>query len=83
MAIYVKVPLIYRKLLGGNSVLESKPGTVKNVLDDVMRRYPDLKKKILDKNGKLRDHINLYVNKKSINNLDAGLKDADELLNLL
>ena len=82
MAVYIKVPVVYRKQAGGKSIIESKPGTIKDALRGLVEEYPDLKKKIFEKDGVLKHQVNLYINQKSIKNLDYCLKDNDELLML-
>ena len=56
---------------------------VDNILEDIMKKYPDLKKKLLDENSKFKGYINIYLNEKPLDT-SRGLKvkagDEDRLL---
>lgn len=55
--------------------------TIGECLDDFLSKYPDMKKIVLDKNGKLRHAYDIYVNGKSVYPLkmDMQVKDDDKL----
>jgi molybdopterin converting factor small subunit len=48
-----------------------------------VKRYPPLKIHLLDSDGKLRRHFNIFVNGEHIrelNGLDTALKDDDKII---
>lgn len=45
--------------------------TVSQALNDLTAQYPTIKPHILDNQGRLRRHINLFVNKENIKNLEG------------
>ena len=49
-------------------------GTVREVLDDVFVRNPQLRSYLLDEHGRLRRHVNIYVGDHAINDR-LGLSD--------
>lgn len=51
------------ELAGGRRELELEGGTVAEVLRALEREHPDVRGWILDERGKIRDHINVFVNK--------------------
>jgi molybdopterin converting factor small subunit len=57
--------------------------TVSQALDDLMIQYPAIKMHILDRQGRLRRHINLFVNREDIKNLEGmetSLNETDTLI---
>ena len=51
-----------RKLAGGNSQLELEGLTVVELLRGLEARHPEITGWILDERGRVRRHINVYVN---------------------
>jgi sulfur-carrier protein len=51
------------ELAGGKRELELDGATVREVLQDLERRHPDVRGWILDERGSIREHINVFVNK--------------------
>jgi molybdopterin converting factor small subunit len=58
------------ELAGGNRELELDGATVREVLQALERRHPDVKGWILDEHGSIREHINVFVNR------DYGREDT-------
>ena len=56
--------------------------TIRAVIDDLERKYPGLKERICEGDGKVRRFVNIYLNDEDIRfkkNIDTELKDNDEL----
>lgn len=51
------------ELAGGRRELELDGATVAEVLQALEREHPDVKGWILDEQGNIREHINVFVNK--------------------
>ena len=82
MAVKVRIPTPLRKLTEGKDEVTAEGATVKDVIEDLERRYPGLKERICEADGSVRKFVNLYVNDEDIrfkNNLDTELKEGDEL----
>ena len=58
------------ELAGGNRELELSGSTVAEVLRDLERRHPDVRGWILDEHGRIREHVNVFVNR------DYGREDT-------
>ena len=69
MAIKIQIPTPMREQAGGKAEVDVTGGTVKAVLDDLLRQYPALGPKLFD-NGKLRPYINVFLNDEDIRYLD-------------
>lgn len=51
------------ELAGGNRELELEGATVAEVLRALEREHPDTRGWILDERGRIREHVNVFVNK--------------------
>jgi sulfur-carrier protein len=81
MAVKVKVPTLFRKLVGGQAVVEANGGgTLRDVLETIDARYPGFKERILTGGGELHRFVNVYVNEEDVRYLgalDAGVREGD------
>ena len=57
-----QIPRILQRYCDGNLEFMVEAETVRELLDDVQRNHPSLYVCICDETGKLRQHINLFVN---------------------
>ena len=58
-------------------------GTVTELMDNLVARYPALKPHLFEPTGKLRRHFNIFVNGEHIRELagmDTVLKDDDKII---
>jgi len=62
MSVIVELPQPLRALAGGKSRVEAEGSSVAALLDDLDRRYPGLKSRVADETGRIRRHINLFIN---------------------
>jgi len=53
------------ELAGGRREIELEGGTVVDVLRALEREHPDVRGWILDEQGNIREHINVFVNKEN------------------
>jgi len=51
------------ELAGGNRELELEGSTVGEVLKALEQRHPDVRGWILDERGRIREHVNVFVNR--------------------
>ncbi|HEY8452069.1 MAG: MoaD/ThiS family protein [Micromonosporaceae bacterium] len=64
------VPGVLRAEAGGASRLEvTGGGTLRQVLDEVARRWPRLERRIRDGAGELRRYVNVYVDGEDVRRL--------------
>ena len=79
MSIKVISPLLYQ--YNNKQVAEVNGRTIGECLDNLTKRFPDLKKLLFDENGNLYDYLCIYVNKLSAssNELAKPVKDEDEI----
>jgi molybdopterin synthase sulfur carrier subunit len=80
MAVEVRVPAILQPVVGGQKVLRVEGGTVGEILDRLDQEFPGVKKLLLDENGEIRRHINIYLNDEDIRflqRLETPARDGD------
>jgi molybdopterin synthase sulfur carrier subunit len=81
MAVKVRIPALLQGLTGGQEVVESKPGTVTDLVNDLDQRFHGISARISE-GGKIRRFVNIYVNEEDIRFLKAEnteVKDGDEV----
>jgi molybdopterin/thiamine biosynthesis adenylyltransferase/molybdopterin converting factor small subunit len=78
--VYIPTPL--RQLTGGQAKVQVEGATVAAALEELESRYPGIKERVLDQSGEILQHVNLYVNDTSVEDLggrEAPLRPGDEL----
>jgi sulfur-carrier protein len=62
VAVEVRIPTVFRKFTDGNSVVELKPGTISELVDQLEHRYPGMRAQLITEDGELHRFVNVYVN---------------------
>ena len=76
----ILIPTPLRQFVGGADTVEVSASNVGELLDQLTTKHPDIKKNILNDEGKLRSFVNVYVNDEDIRYLDrndTAIKDGD------
>lgn len=71
----VWIPQVLRAAAGGNKQLELAGGSVGEVVEGLVAKYPSLRGQLLTEDGDLNRFVNVYVNGQDVRYLD-GLKTA-------
>ena len=82
MAVIVRIPTPLQALTNHLSEVGAEGKTVRAVMNHLDEKYPGLKGRIYDDNGKLRRFVNIYVNDEDIRfleNEDTPVPDGAEL----
>ena len=66
------------ELAGGRRELELDGGTVAEVLKALEREHPETRGWILDEHGRIREHVNVFVNKE-YGREDTSVSSSDRL----
>jgi molybdopterin converting factor small subunit len=77
----VRIPTPLRTLTGGNDEVKASGATVAEVIEDLERRHPGMRDRLLDEKG-VRRFINVYVGEEDIRFLDGlktQLKPGDQI----
>jgi molybdopterin synthase sulfur carrier subunit len=78
--IRVLIPSQLSAYSGGQSRVEADGRTVDAVLDDLDRRFPGLKFRVVDEQARIRPHMRLFIGRDAARDVDAPLNDGDELM---
>jgi sulfur-carrier protein len=72
METIVRIPTPLRTLTGGADEVTATGGTVGEVIEDLERKHPGIRERLLDERG-VRRFVNIYVGEEDVRFLD-GLK---------
>ena len=68
MAIAIYIPAFLQPFAGGRArvVLDAAPATVDELLEELWRVHPGLRDRVVDEQGRVRPHVNVFVDTESI-----------------
>jgi len=78
--IRVSIPSQLIAYTGGATRVEAQGATVGGVLDDLDRRYPGLKFRVIDEQDRIRRHMRIFIGQDEARHTDAAVGDGGELL---
>lgn len=81
MPIRVNIPTPMRQHTDNQAVVETSGATIKDVLDDLVKKHPAVAARLFE-NGQVRRFVNIYLNDEDIRYLDgpaSAVKDGDEV----
>ncbi|MGD0679481.1 MAG: MoaD/ThiS family protein [Polyangiaceae bacterium] len=70
METIVRIPTPLRTLTGGADEIAAVGGTVGEVIEDLERRHPGIRERLLDEKG-VRRFVNIYVGEEDVRFLDG------------
>src|SRR5882757_1590568 len=65
----VIIPTPLRKFTNNTARLQVKAGTIHDTVQELTINFPDLKKHLLDENGKIRSYVNIFIGDDDIRDL--------------
>lgn len=71
MPVKITIPTPLRPYTENRDTIEVEGQTVRELLEDITGRYPQLKRHLFSEDGKLRSFVNIYVNDEDIRYLDG------------
>lgn len=75
----VRIPTPLRSYTGASTVT-AEGATVGAVLADLDRQFPGLAFRVVDEQGRLRPHMNIFVDRTRIRDLTLPLDGVDEVV---
>lgn len=78
----VRVPTPLQKLTKNQAKVKVSSTNIRELIEDLEKRFPGIKERICDETGKIRRFINIYVNEEDVRFLqqeETPLKDGDEI----
>ncbi|MFN2556292.1 MAG: ubiquitin-like small modifier protein 1 [Nitriliruptorales bacterium] len=73
----VRIPSVLRKHTEGAAKVDASGRTVREVIDEVLTRYPALREQLLD-SGDVRGFVNVYLDDEDIRYLDGLDTNVEE-----
>ena len=75
----VRIPTPLRSYTDQASKAEAAGSSVGEVLLDLDRRFPGLRFRVVDEQGRLRPHMKVFVNVESVRDLKTPVRGTDEI----
>ncbi len=79
----LRFPALMKFYVDNQSEFRMSGATVAELLDNLLVRFPTLKAHLLDSNGALRRHFNIFVHGvhlRELNGMDTVLKEDDKVI---
>jgi molybdopterin synthase sulfur carrier subunit len=79
----VRFPAVMKYYVNNQAEFFVSASTVQEVVDQVIREYPSIKFHLVDAEGRLRKHFNVFVNGthiRDLNGMDTRLQEADKVI---
>ena len=78
----VRIPTPLQKLTQNQGEVKVSGANIKELIEDLEKKFPGIKERICEQTGKIRRFINIYVNEEDVRFLqqeETPLKDGDEI----
>ena len=82
MSVRVRIPTPLRRYTAGAEEVGVSGSTISTVVEDLERKFPGIKERLCDEQGRVRRFVNIYVNGEDVRfseGLGTALKDGDEV----
>lgn len=76
----VIIPPALHSYTGERREVESEGATLRDVLDDLDRRFPGIRFRIVDEQDAIRRHIRIFINQSQATRLETELNRSDKVL---
>lgn len=74
-AVEVRIPTPLRSYTGAATV-DARGTTVGEVLEDLDTRYPGIRFRVVDEQGRLRPHMKVFIGDAAVRDLDSVIPDG-------
>jgi molybdopterin converting factor small subunit len=75
----VLIPTPLRSYTAGQHQVSASGASVRELLEDLERRFPGIRFRMIDEQDAVRPHMRIFVNGEQVWKLDAALDAADEV----
>jgi sulfur-carrier protein len=75
----VLIPTPLRSYTGGRAEVVGAGTTVAHLLENLNAAFPGMRFRMIDEQDRIRQHIRIFVNREPVHNLDAPLRESDEV----
>lgn len=78
--VQVLIPSQLQSYTGGASRVTARGGSVAAALDDLDRRFPGIRFRVIDEQGRIRRHMRVFVGRDRILDIGRFLGEGDEIM---
>jgi molybdopterin converting factor small subunit len=75
----VRIPSPLRSYTAQQSVVDADGGDLDALLLDLDQRYPGIRFRMVDEQGRIRKHMKVFVNDEPVRDLDTRFDPRDEI----
>jgi molybdopterin converting factor small subunit len=75
----VRIPTPLRSYTGERAHVEADGATVGDVLADLDRQFPGLRFRVVDEQGRLRQHMKVFVDDEAVRDLQTPVPEDSEV----
>jgi molybdopterin synthase sulfur carrier subunit len=76
----VRIPTPLRSYTDQRASVDADGATIDELLTDLDRRHPGVRFRIVDEQGRLRKHMNVFVNEESVRDLTTPISSSDDVV---
>ena len=76
----VRIPTPLRSYTEQRAEVDAEGSTLAELLDDLDRRYPGIRFRMVDEQGRIRPHMKLFLNGESERDLHTAIDESDEVV---
>ncbi len=75
----VRIPTPLRSYTRDQSVVVASGATLSDLLDDLDGQFPGIRFRMVDEQGRIRQHMKLWIGQEPVTDLSASVSDSDEI----
>ena len=79
----VRFPAVMKYYVNNQAEFSVSAASIQDLIEQVVQQYPSIKFHLLDSDGQLRRHFNIFVNGthiRDLNGMDTMLKEDDKVI---
>lgn len=76
----VQIPTPLRSYTAGEKYVDASGTTLDGLLADLDARFPGLRFRVVDEQGRLRQHMRIFLNRNIEDDLTTSVSDTDEVV---
>ncbi len=76
----IQVPTPLRSYTSGEKYVEATGSTLDDLLVDLDLRFPGIRFRVVDEQGRLRQHMRIFVNRSIVEELGTAISGDDEIV---
>ncbi len=79
MPVTVHLSSHVRSYTAGQKQVEAEGGTLAELMEDLERRFPGIRFRVIDEQGRIRPHMNFFIGGEATRDLQHPVRPGDEV----